>query len=550
MKNRTYQSLKIAFILIGFVGFWLDLPGQTIDTILPSREILSKWEDFHSMYPQSAVRWGRSGKVHKLQYFLTPAFEGTPEQKARTFLQQHADLFGMDAELSDLELVKLQNTSVQDKAGIDYLRFQQFYENVPVDGTETIVHITGTGSVFRVYNVYYPQIEIVNEQRINEEEAIDRARRTIDKRKLVPIEDQAELVIYRHQDQFYYAWRVLVSHWRFFIDAQTGRILVKSDNWLSCQYRPGLGDVYLENSCQNPEGPVQRHLTNLDYSGHLKGSNFDVLPLSIYDNRAYNRSANFFYDPSDPRFVEVEVFYQLEQANAYFGELGFASKSTPTVAFTNARESSLICNARYNLGLNYFIFGATNSDSCEGLTCNGNPGKDGNVIFHEYGHKVVHELANLDINIHSAISIHEAVADYFSGSYFGNSCLAETYESPCNSCMRDIGPDKKYPNDADNDDPHIHGLILASALWDIRALNDATTDWVVYETLKGLPSYAEFSDFAEKSLDVVAARIGDIDIWLVQFTLWLYMEEMKKIYTKHGIGLHGPYQTIKKSVSG
>lgn len=540
MRSRAFvKTLLYAVMLLSFV--LAIVPGalaQRADSpavVAPAKEATAEWDAFKRAHPDSMIEWdGKTGRPQKLSNFVSKAYAGTPEERAKAFLKENRSLFGVKADLSDIKNIKTQKTAVKGKTGIDYVTFQQFYDNVPIVGAETILHMTETGKVFRVYSRYYPAVTPANTRKLSKEKAIDVVPAKVKKTMLPGDRETAALVLYLKDSAFFYAWQVQAGSWRYYINAETGDVIEAVETML--YQRTCTGQVYTENSCDTPTR-ITGNLPNLDTSGNLEGTNFDVLPSS--GSRATSTTCSYSFSVTDGKFDQTEVYYQLERAMAYFGGLGFTPNPAQTTAYTN--NALMTCNAAYNWGGNYFVFGPASDGGCSGLTCN-NPSHDGDIIVHEYAHQVVHQTSGINGAQHWPASIHEAVADYFSDSYFNDPCAAEPFDKNCNTCLRNANNTKKLPGDANWTDPHIMGLILSGALWDIRKdTGQSFTDWVAYEALKGLPADADFTDYATNALDVVAAKIDDIDNWLVKLILIIAQVSMRDHFCAHGITLASPY---------
>lgn len=528
MKSQIVISVVVMSIILLFPS--QRISGQKEQNQLrvpPKREIQLQWESLRQQFPKSVLKWDTlTGNPREISQFATIAYVGTPEERTTSFLKEHSKLLGIKADLSDLRHIASSKTAVEGKTGIDYIRFGQFYENLPVKGAETVVHLTETGKVFRVYQRYYSDIQIANQRRLSREEAIDLARKQVRKPERPPIEPRAEMIVFPLEGKYYYAWQIQINSWRFYIDAETGAVLF-SERTILFQ-NTGHGDAYEINVCVTPD-PIEVLLPNLDNSGYLRGTNFDAQTMS--GSRAQNASYYFKYGVADPRFDQVEVYYQLEKAQAHFTGLGFTVTSLPTIAYAN--HPDYICNAAYNWGYDIFKFGIAGSGGCEGAICF-SPGQDGDIIFHEYGHQVIHQTAGFSSGGMMS-SIHEALADYFSCSYFDDPCLAEPHNANCSTCLRNVDNDNTYPNDVSSSS-HITGLILSGAMWDIReALGQQFADWVALEGVRGLPVNPDFSDYAQNVLAAGATYFGDIDNWIELLVMLVAVMTMQEKFCDHGI---------------
>lgn len=119
-----------------------------------------------------------------------------------------------------------------------------------------------------------------------------------------------------------------------------------------------------------------------------------------------------------------------------------------------------ICNA-FSTGDDVHLFRA------DGTTCE-NTGRLADVVFHEFGHSLHnHSVIPGMGKFESHLS--EGLADFFAANLTEDPAVGRGFyldDSP----LRDIDPvgsERVYPLDFDFD-PHVSGLIIAGALWDLR----------------------------------------------------------------------------------
>ena len=118
-----------------------------------------------------------------------------------------------------------------------------------------------------------------------------------------------------------------------------------------------------------------------------------------------------------------------------------------------------VCNA-YSTGDDLHFFRA--SSSCE------NTGRLADVVDHELGHSVhKHAIVPGAGAFNAALS--EGVSDFFSATIVGDHAVGRGFDFT-NAPVRDLDPEGKeavWPRDK-SADPHITGLIIGGALWDLR----------------------------------------------------------------------------------
>lgn len=108
----------------------------------------------------------------------------------------------------------------------------------------------------------------------------------------------------------------------------------------------------------------------------------------------------------------------------------------------------------------------------QGSGCN-NTARLQDVLYHEYGHgfhgyNIVEGAGGWGDG-----SLGEGIADYLSGTMNDDPALGVGFFTGSNQPLRRMDGDARWPEDR-SDDPHVTGIIIASALWDVReALIDA-----------------------------------------------------------------------------
>jgi len=125
------------------------------------------------------------------------------------------------------------------------------------------------------------------------------------------------------------------------------------------------------------------------------------------------------------------------------------------------------------------------------------------VVYHEYGHAVT-QFTWWPANAPS--DMHEGFSDYFAASILDNPSIGNGFFGP-GSSLREIETDRVWPDDIDGD-PHVTGLIIAGALWDVRAeLGREVTDKLWH--FAGLGASQNFHDYM---LDMLIYDDDDADL--------------------------------------
>ena len=515
----------------------------------PAREIQVAVEQFRIKYPTAAISWNpKTGYVKQISSFLGPVSQ-TPKDPAQSglqFLKENHQLFGLDT-----DRIQLQVETVSQAVGVDdtsitsrFVRLTQAErwkrEILEVYGGEIVVHLTSNNRIHTVYSSFFPLSEIQGDIQIKSDDAINRIRNKLKGKPTIIDTSYASLIIYPKNNIGIIAWRVIVDHWLGVVNCQNGNIILLIDN---ARYVDDAS-VYLENPSVNTNTQIMP-LTNLDGSGYLRGERFEV----HNDAESMVNSANneFREPPSDANFDDQMVYYHMEKIASYLeDELDALVPQSGVTLDVYTRKSLLFCNAYYDPDNALFAFSGPGEYPCEDCECKC-PAHYADIIYHEYGHRVLDQLVGLDYNYTESGAIHEGTSDYYSCSILGNACLSETWNT-CKTCLRKISIKYKYPGDMDYE-PHNDGKVWGSALWTLRSkLGDEVTDLVVREGMRGLPHDADFTTYAGNIVVRGTAyylnMMGDnpwVNLLLI-LAASAVAEGAKEAFCEHGIPVsYGPY---------
>lgn len=406
---------------------------------------------------------------------------------------------------------------------VDYTREQLMVKGLPVWGQEVVRVVGDTVERYQTSLVSHEDKEPAAEFRLGDLEAIAAA-----KKELEWPNARVGLV-----DKWYRAdadgllqpmWRVVIERdlsqlRRVLVDGTTGRIIetLELTNRQSAQRGNAIPSNPIFSGIQDVVLP------GLSGSATLTGPNIRVasyypvaflnLPESVLTTsqaqlaRA-NAQGNFYFQASDPRFSEVQVYYGAARAAEFIRSLGFQglNRQFQAIAYFYNAENPYDVNA-------FFTPTAFNNAGAIVLQVNklgADTAFDSDIIFHEYGHATVHAVVNSLNSSKMFRAVNEAYADYTAATYFDNPEIGEffPYLSPSPNVLlreeflRNIDNSTRYPDDVKGRE-HQDSLMFSGALWQMRqALGRVRGDAVA---LNGLARMSASNGFYTAANAVVSA---------------------------------------------
>ncbi|MCX6826532.1 MAG: M4 family metallopeptidase [candidate division Zixibacteria bacterium] len=172
------------------------------------------------------VRFDENGIPTLLKGKFSSSASGDKKDFALGFLEEYKDLF-----LLKDPTVELKTKSVRkDRAGNTHIRFDQTYQDIPVWGAQLLVHYHKDGYIKSVNGRWEPTPKIDITPTLSKEDALKIAKDDLS--SSLSKEPQIELLIFPWQNQTYLAYEItlipdLAHNWKYFVDAKTGKILLK-----------------------------------------------------------------------------------------------------------------------------------------------------------------------------------------------------------------------------------------------------------------------------------------------------------------------------------
>lgn len=441
-----------------------------------------------------------TGRAAVLTGSKSGKLSGTPAQAAGVFIAENADLLGTDGS----DLTKEDERTRKNK---NHIRYTQHYRGIPVERSETTVHLTAANEVQAVFSRYRPGISLDVTPAVTADAAftaVAAAMRVPDPSAVT--KSETRLVILPGDDGNYYlCWKVNffaeepLGQWVHYVDAHTGSIVegfndLRFDTSGTVQgtYFPQYGtdlvctgpfanEYVTVNGDQQTTGSAGTYtsaqsgtVTSSLTGPWVKAINADMSAVSYSGAAA---SWTWDYPTTDSHFEETQLFYHMNFIHDYFKNvhglsvMDYQMKGTVHVG-TNYN------NAYYSPSAEAIYFGDGDGVSYRSFA------REAGVIYHEYTHAVQDHLYYMSYSGQSGAMM-EAWSDYFGASIF-NEPLIGSYAC-VSGYFRNLDNTKKYPGDWVGE-VHDDSEIYSGALWDIRKTLGATlTDTITFDAWDYLP---------------------------------------------------------------
>lgn len=413
----------------------------------------------------------------------------TPGPAAARWMLEHAESFGLRPGRDGIRVRGVEHRS----GGLTRVTLEQEWGGLPVVGAESRALVDAHGVLVGLASGVRPDLELGTTPSVLPGEAIATAATALGLR-LSDHPGEARLAIRADESGERLAWEVtLLSDGRpvrSWIDALDGRVVVLDDG---IAHAAGL--VFESD----PRGPLVR----VPLAGLAPGSPLESSLLRVEDvlNAPAQPSpeGDFLYTSDQPEFDQVNVYHHVSHflQDVLVGRLGMAPlaesllvrvqfRTDPFVAFTSGRFVFL---GRPITGFVHEVSRATD------------------LIVHEATHAVLY--AN-DIQPTSlrreAGALHEGLADYFAAMVTGDPAIGEWLYLPFPSGATRVDMPLPLWHMSNYDhvsfaggeaaSPWGNGMILSSALWDLRGRIGESADSLVLESLDLLPSAPQWGHLA------------------------------------------------------
>ncbi len=309
---------------------------------------------------------------------------------------------------------------------------------------------------------------------------------------------EPKLIIYPMNNKYFLTYQVETNSKDFdliyFINANTGKVIDIKDNRIYYGISgnvtgkewedPFTSQTQLEKPFIHNNFTINDQEIITDETGYYSVSDLSGLTnlesylsgqwVTVYNSQLEkskhvssfndNSEHNWDWDLDDNSYLDEEsnAFYHVNKIHDYAVSIGANEMNFNMVTNVNINN---VCNAYYDgESINFFKKGSYGFYNCEST------GVISDVIYHEYGHGIIHELnpSLLEQGYWGESgNIHEGLADYFACSLNNNSDQGEGFFIGNSNPLRVCNSDDKYPEDY-NPEPHSGAQIISGAMWDIR----------------------------------------------------------------------------------
>jgi len=463
-------------------------------------------------------KYDKQFKIRKHSSTGTPAtilghkitkYSGTPEQIAKTFLNEEKIMFGIENVQRDLKLTR---TNYSDEGGSS-LMFTQIYNGVPILGSGYLVVVDNDGSVYYVSGDYFPDVTLDTDPSLNKGSITDIIISDISAQEITSTSEPVLYIYVNDMDSqrssFSLVYKSIIitnnpyDEINYIIDAHSGEIISKGS---LISKVTGSGEVFETNPIQYDEVISVDLLGLNDAVGgyyYLDGENVKIEsedPETYPD--AKESTPEFDYDTWDHRFGQVMCYFHADSFLRWLDRKGLDLNDVPKITITtNYPHPVFARSSRY-----YPIIQISDGS---GYQYRRNPTHEAAIIAHEVMHQVTRAFGVLQDNDLDKMpkAMNEAYSDFFALSYksyilgSANDEIGEWVELPGGNFIKRfldnehtmdeydyIEIDYAYPLTTDAYD---RCVIYSGALWDVALTEIFGFEFACFFVLKSLELYMD-----------------------------------------------------------
>jgi Zn-dependent metalloprotease/subtilisin family serine protease len=303
---------------------------------------------------------------------------------------------------------KMHITQIQeDFLGNRHFRMMQYYKEIPVIGSDIIVHVNKQNEIYLVSGNFSPDISLDLTSIIKESTAIENAQRYLSN-STSSTECKASLVVF----DSIVSYEIIITasepepaRWKVYVDARTGAILGTVDQLFRAA--PGLQGSHVPvtgSRLTKEDGTLITitgwHDTLANYFLYHKNEKWGVFNLVTSD---WEQRSTPSWETNDRAAISLAKNFSITQ-NFVTTKLGRNSfNNSGTLAQANVHEGTSYVNAYWD-GSD-FHFGDGDNVSAGPLTTL-------DISAHEYGHAITQYTSNLVYSYESG-ALNESFSDVF-----------------------------------------------------------------------------------------------------------------------------------------
>jgi hypothetical protein len=459
------------------------------------------WQAFTGQHGSWGVLWNEAtGTPHRAfgEALRIPGFAGITveniQDAAMTFLSANAEALKIDP-------LALRLVRVSEVNGRWYVSYRQTYKGLDVLFSEIEIRISRSANVVAFGSDFYPAIAVDTSPGLSLESAKGAASSGLEGVTGIAGEDRLFILPVEHPDGITYhlAYQVNVlannppGNYVVLVDAHTGDLLWRHNR---VRYTDVAGrvtgmvqlvlptDPFVEEGFSSEYvtiGGVQITTDSLGYYarditststlttslwGPSVNVNRDDGPDALFTTTVNpGDSVNILWDEADSHPAERDGFFHTNFIHDFITGLD-PSFTLINYSMPCAVNINSTCNAFWDgYGINFFD---------EGGGCP-NTAQMPDVVYHEYGHGIndkLYQQAGSGFGMINGAT-HEGMADVAASVIVDDSRVGRGFFGP-GTVLRDLDNTAHYPENVSGD-PHITGLIIGGAFWDLRESTDLET---------------------------------------------------------------------------
>jgi thermolysin len=207
--------------------------------VKPTKKQLSAFGALKKIDPDSQIRWSKTrGTPNRLRGRFTEPQDEKPERISLQFLSANKDLYKLQAPNKELLIKNI----VSDRSGSTHVKYQQIYKDIPVFGSELIVHLDADNVVKGTNGKFTEGLAINVKPTISAKDARSAILKHNRQNKAISGK-KPMLMILVHKGKPCLVWHLTVAgvdkdlennempaEWEYFINARSGKIVWRYNN--------------------------------------------------------------------------------------------------------------------------------------------------------------------------------------------------------------------------------------------------------------------------------------------------------------------------------